>query len=290
MKGSRRILTVVWAITVAMLVISAGFIAYAITAKNSFSGFTFQQYSEASNSTGQFFPTGGYSLNITAKDCKITILQSQDESLSATLDVSNSFFRTAFAIINVSSDANDFSFDFITPDWFGTDASANVYIPTSLNATSISASTSNGGISMGASGITISFISMATTNGNLEMGTGPSQSASLPTTNGNIALSAGSFSSISASTENGNVEAHFASQITSGSVTISTTNGNVNFDAPSTSNLTLSASTVNGAVDISGFTYSATQFTDRQFVGVINLGGATINLSTVNGNIKITGL
>lgn len=290
MKSSRRVLTVAWAITIAMLVISASFIAYALLTKNSFSGFTFQLYSEASNSTDQSFPTSGYSLNITAKDCSITVLQSQDESISATLDVSNSFFRTAFAIINVSRNANDFSFDFITPDWFGTDASANIYIPASLNASTISAATSNGGISLEASNITIPFISMATTNGNLEMDIGHSETASLHTTNGNIELSAGSFGSISASTVNGNVGTHFADQISSGSVTISTTNGNVNFNAASTSNLTLSASTVNGAVDISGFTYTATQLTDKQFVGVINSGGATINLSTVNGNVRITGL
>ncbi len=289
MKGSRRVITVIWAITIAMLVISAGFVAYAITTKNSFGGFTFQQYSEASNNTDLFFPAAGYSINITAKDCTITVLQSQDESLSATLDVSNSFFRTAFAIINVSRDANDFSLDFITPDWFGTNAAANIYIPASLNATRILATTSNGGINLDASNITISIISMATTNGNLGMGIGHSETASLHTTNGNIALSADSFGSISASTVNGNAEAHFASQISSGSLTVSTTNGNVNFNAVSTSNLTLSASTVNGAVDISGFTYSATQLTDRQFVGVINSGGATINLSTVNGNVRITG-
>ncbi len=290
MKESGRVLTIVAAVTVAMLIISAGFVAYAVFSRNSFGGFTFNQYSEASNSTAQYFPTDGYSLNITADNCRITVLQSQDESLSATLDVSNSFFRTAFAVINVTRNSNDFSLSFITPDWFGTDASANVYIPASLNATAFSAITSNGEISLEASSITAAHISMETTNGNLDMEVGHTNTASLHTTNGNIAISAATFGSISASTVNGNAETHFASHISSGSLTITTTNGNVNFYADSSSNLTLSATTVNGAVEISGFTYSATQMTAKQFVGVVNTGGATINLSTVNGNIRITGL
>lgn len=290
MKDSGRILTVVLVITISMLVISAGFIVYAASSRNPFGGFTFNYYSEASNSTGQYSPAPGYVLNVTAKNCGITIIQSQNDSLSATLDVSNTFFRTAFAVIDVNIGSNGFSFDFVTPDWFGSDASAYVYIPKSLNASAISVTTLNGGIGLDASTITVSSISMVTSNGNLEMEVESTGTAALHTTNGNIAISAGSFGSISASAVNGNVETHLSSHISSGSVIISTTNGNVNFNADPTSNLTLSASTVNGGIDVLGFNYSASQFTDNEFVGVINSGGATVNLSTVNGNIRIAAL
>lgn len=289
MAQERQILTIVRVIALVFIVVSVGVIAYAAAYSDYFSGFSFSPYSTASHNTSEYHPQANYSLYVTADNCRINVAPSPNSSLMASVEVSNNLFRTAFADIQVTERTGSFTFDIITPQWVGTDATAYVYIPPGLNASVISVVTQNGAIIFDSPQPASASIVMETTNGNMNLEGGHFNGVTMQTTNGNIYLSASSFVNIIANTVNGNIESHFADHISTGSVSLTATNGNLNFYVNSTSNLTISASTVNGGITISTLTYTASQFTSRQFIGTVNSGGSSINLATVNGNVKLTG-
>lgn len=288
MNGQRRILNLVKVIALSLIVVSVSIIAYAAVYSEQFSRFSPTPYSTASYNTTTYYPGNNYSLYLTADNCEIHVLPSPDNSLRATLEVSNSFFQKAFANIEVTERTGVFTFDIITPQWFGTSAVAYVYIPVATKSGTVSAVTQNGGISVDAPANTGNVV-LETTNGNIELSGGVLSDVTVQTTNGNLYITMSGFRDVVANSVNGNVEAHISSNVSTGSLSLTTTNGNLALFVNSASNLSISASTVNGQVSLQNLTYTASQFTLKQFVGTVNGGGATINLTTVNGSIRLTG-
>lgn len=288
MNQERRLATVVKVVALALIVTSVSVVAYSTVSSNYLSGFSLVPYSTASYNTTSYNPNNGYSLYVTADNCRIEVLPSADNSLKGTLEVSNSFFYKAFANIQVTERSGVFTFEIITPNWAGTDATAYIYVPSGISAGVMSVVAQNGAISFDSPG-NVSSIVLETTNGEVNLAGAQLNDATVQTTNGNLYISMSSFHDVIANTVNGNVATHVTAPVRNGSLSLTATNGNVEFYANPASNLTITASTVNGAVSVSNLTYTASQFTLRQFVGTVNSGGTTINLTTINGNVRITG-
>ena len=288
MDSEKRVLTTVKVVALVMIVVSVSVIAYTSIGSISLSGYSWNPYSSASYNTTEFSPQNNYSLYVTADNCKIEIIPSSNNYLMANLEVTNTFFQKAFANVEVTERSNSFTFEIITPKGFGTDATVYVYIPAAMPANVLSIATENGNINVDSPEVVANMV-METTNGNVNLAGGHLGNVTMQITNGNIYISSVSFKQVIANTLNGNAEAHFASHISTGTLSFTTTNGNLNLNVNATSNLTISSSTVNGVVTVSGLTYTASQFTTRQFIGTVNSGGAIINLATVNGNIRLAG-
>ncbi len=288
MTGAKRVLTTVKVVALVMIVVSVSVVAYTSVGSISLSGYSWNPYSSASYNTTEFSPHENYSLYVTADNCKIEVIPSSTNYLRANLEVTNTFFQKAFANVEVTERSNSFTFEIITPKGFGTDATAYVYVPLLMPVDIISITTENGNINVDSPEFTANMV-METTNGNVNLAGGHLGNVTMQITNGNIYVTSASFTRVIANTLNGNAEAHFAGHISTGTLSFTATNGNLNFYVNSTSNLTISSSTVNGAVSVSGLTYTANQFTIRQFIGTVNSGGANINLATVNGNVGLKG-
>lgn len=288
MNQARRLAITVKVVALALIVTSVSVVAYSALSSNYLSGFSLSPYSTASHNTTSYNPGSGYSLYVTADNCRIDVLPASDNTLRATLEVSNSFFYKAFADIQVTERAGVFTFDINTPNWVGTVASAYIYVPSGVPAGVISVITQNGEISFD-SPSSVANIVLGTTNGEINLAGDHLIDTTVQTTNGNLYLSMDSFHDVIANTVNGNIETHLTAPVSNGSLSLTATNGNVEFNTDPMSNLTITASTVNGQVSVSNLTYAASQFTSKQLIGTVNSGGATINLTTINGNIKITG-
>lgn len=274
------------AIAIALLVVSASVVVASAFLSNYFDDFTLNPSSNASAITDTYSPPANYSLTITSGNCGVNILSSPDNTLSATLNVTSSFFLKASARIDASSLNGSYDFQLVTPQYWGINAIANVYIPTGISSSSITVSLQNGAINAEVPNV-VHEISLQTSNGQISLRGQSVNAVNTETTNGNTFISVFAFATITSSTVNGNVQLTVGSASSSGSIALSTINGNVNYYADPSSNLTLSANTVNGAVSVSVLAYDATISNTRQLVGTVNGGGTSVVLATVNGNIKI---
>ena len=115
--------------------------------------------------------------------------------------------------------------------------------------------------------------------------------ASLSAGNGDIDFSCSSCGSggFSAETTNGNIAGTFSTPITSGNYTMLSQNGNVNVNVPSSSSFKLTASLVSGTIQTPNLTLSNETKTTTQLTGTVGTGKANVILSTVVGDITITG-
>ena len=109
-----------------------------------------------------------------------------------------------------------------------------------------------------------SEVDAATVNGDVEVTT--TQQAVARTVNGSIRASIGS---------------------TSGDVLFETVNGNITLDLPQDSNVDLHASTVNGSIDSALPITVSGRFSRRTLQGRIGDGGTRLDVSTVNGSIRL---
>lgn len=115
--------------------------------------------------------------------------------------------------------------------------------------------------------------------------------ASFSVENGDVSFSCarcggGGFS---VQTTNGNIAGTFSSQITSGNYTMLSQNGNVNVNVPSSSSFKLTASLVSGTIQTPNLTLSNQTKTTTQLTATAGTGKANVMLSTVVGDITITG-
>jgi len=115
--------------------------------------------------------------------------------------------------------------------------------------------------------------------------------ASLSSANGNIDFSCSNCGkgSFSAQTTNGNIAGTFSTPITAGNYTMSTQNGNVQMAVPSSSSFKLTASLVNGNIQPTNLVLNNQTKTSTQVTATVGTGTAVVKLSTVNGQITITG-
>jgi DUF4097 and DUF4098 domain-containing protein YvlB len=115
--------------------------------------------------------------------------------------------------------------------------------------------------------------------------------ASLSSENGNInfsCLNCGD-GGLYAHTTNGNVAGTFSTEIIGGNYTLATQNGNVQVTVPSASSFKLTASLVNGNIQTTNLVLSSQTNTGSQVTATVGTGAADVRLSTVNGQITITG-
>ena len=115
--------------------------------------------------------------------------------------------------------------------------------------------------------------------------------ASFSSANGDIDFSCSSCGSggFSAQTTNGNIAGTFSRPIIGGNYTMSSQNGNVQMTVPSSSSFKLTASLVNGNIQTPNLVLSNQTKTTTQVTATVGAGTADVKLSTVNGQITITG-
>ncbi len=115
--------------------------------------------------------------------------------------------------------------------------------------------------------------------------------ASFSAENGDIDFTCSSCGSggFSAQTTNGNVGGTFSSPITNGNYTMLSQNGNLNVNVPSSSSFKLTASLVSGTIQTPNLTLSNETKTTTQLTATAGAGGGNVILSTVVGDITITG-
>lgn len=273
-------------IAVVLIVVSVSVMAYVAISSYDLSRLSLNPHSSATYATSAYSPQNNYSVYIVADNCMVNVIPSPNNTLQATLEVSDSFFVKAYAHIEVTERSGVYTLNLITSHGFATSARAYVYLPGQISANSLSVTVRDGEIDVDAP-TNISSIAIQTTNGNTNLQGNHIYDATMQTTNGNAFISVATFHSIVSNTVNGNGEIRLSTPIHSGSLAMSTINGNMKCYVNPTSNLSITASTVNGQVTISGLTYTAYLLTSRQFAGTVNSGGTVINLSTVNGNIGI---
>ena len=115
--------------------------------------------------------------------------------------------------------------------------------------------------------------------------------ASFSSANGDIYFSCSNCGSggFLAQTTNGNIAGNFSTPIIAGNYTMSSKNGNVQVAVPSSSSFKLTASLVNGNIQTTNLVLSNQIKTNTQVTATVGTGTADVKLSTVNGQITITG-
>ncbi len=124
-----------------------------------------------------------------------------------------------------------------------------------------------------------------TVNGDVEA-TGLRSDTRISTVNGDVRVETTGLAE--ATTVNGSVYASFGRADWSSELDFSTVNGSVTVEMPAQVSARVRASTVNGSLD-SDFPLTITgRFGNRRMTGTIGSGdGGELNLSTVNGSIKL---
>ncbi|MBK7350067.1 MAG: DUF4097 family beta strand repeat protein [Gemmatimonadales bacterium] len=109
--------------------------------------------------------------------------------------------------------------------------------------------------------------------------------AAISTVNGDVTVSAAGM--VEASTVNGSIDASLGSRVLERSVKFTTVNGGITVTLPPGASADVEASTVNGAID-TDFPINVTgRVNPRSLRGRIGEGGRTLELTTVNGGIRI---
>jgi DUF4097 and DUF4098 domain-containing protein YvlB len=105
------------------------------------------------------------------------------------------------------------------------------------------------------------------------------------TTNGGI-IGRGLSGGVEARVVNGGIRIQMAS-LGKGEVVASAVNGGVRLTLPDNAKATVSANWVNGGMRRSGLNFTVRDDSRRHFEGLLNGGGTTVTLSTVNGGIAV---
>jgi hypothetical protein len=93
---------------------------------------------------------------------------------------------------------------------------------------------------------------------------------------------------IDASTTNGAVDIDFAA-VGRDPIKLSTTNGGVSIELPESAKADVVAACTNGGISVTGVNLDTTERSRRRVEGKLNGGGASIDLKTTNGGIRIRG-
>jgi DUF4097 and DUF4098 domain-containing protein YvlB len=121
-----------------------------------------------------------------------------------------------------------------------------------------------------------------TVNGDVEA-TGLESDVQAATVNGDVEVTTSQ--EAVATTVNGSIRASIGS--TSGGAEFETVNGSITLDLPEGSNVDLRASTVNGSIDSALPITVSGRFSRRTLQGRIGDGGTRLDVSTVNGSIRL---
>jgi hypothetical protein len=146
----------------------------------------------------------------------------------------------------------------------------NVFVPISVRISKLVVDNVNGLVQT--SSLNVTGASLSSENGNINFG----------------CLNCGD-GGFSAHTTNGNIAGTFSTPIIGGNYTMATQNGNVQVTVPSASSFKLTASLVNGNIQTTNLVLSSQTKTSTQVTATVGTGTADVRLSTVNGQITITG-
>lgn len=122
-----------------------------------------------------------------------------------------------------------------------------------------------------------------TMNGAIDIG-GLRSDVEVLTMNGRIAVETTGYAS--AKTMNGRIEVAMGSADWSGDMEIETMNGSIEIRLPEDANVELDASTMNGSID-SDFPVELSGWLRNKARGTIGNGGRSLDVSTMNGSIRI---
>ncbi len=144
--------------------------------------------------------------------------------------------------------------------------SINVFVPATIRFASVQVINVNGGVRI--NNLNASSVSSTTVNGLVSLSCPYCGNATLTSTNGSISAS-------------------FVVLIGNGTYSLSATNANLALTIPSTSAFRIQATAVNGSILVSGFNGLVSGQT--RLTGTVGTGNATVTLTSVNGQITITG-
>lgn len=159
----------------------------------------------------------------------------------------------------------------------------HVYEPASYQFNTIQIITVNGNLQV--SGIRAYSLTLTDTNGDVTASNISVTSMTTTDTNGSVNLACTSCGSTTVTTTNGNVAVDLSSLSLGGSYVLTSTNGNVNLTLPAVASFRITANTTNGTVSSTGL---GVQLTNHN-TATIGSGSATVNLTTTNGSITVTG-
>jgi DUF4097 and DUF4098 domain-containing protein YvlB len=134
-------------------------------------------------------------------------------------------------------------------------------------------------------------ISARTANGSITI-TGAARRASASVVNGGV-IARGIAGGLELRSTNGNINAEIR-QLTKDFIDLRSVNGRVDLQLPPTADANLSATSANGRVDIAGLPFenygdTPRDASSRRVRGRINAGGTPIEISAVNGGIRVSG-
>ena len=219
---------------------------------------------------------GSYSsLSISNVDGLVTVVPWSQPTVLINGTVTAKGLGSSLSTVNlISSSSNgDIAFQALFPASAGFflsqsyTANINVFVPSTIRFTSVQVSNVNGGVRIESLNSTI---------------------VKLTTVNGGVSVDCVYCLSMTAASTNGNIAATFAALIPEGSYNLTAPNANLNFTAPSSASFRLSASDLNGSIQILGFPGMFTT-THTSFNHTFGTDGANVNIKSVNGQITITG-
>ena len=130
------------------------------------------------------------------------------------------------------------------------------------------------------------FVNVSNTNGQIAL-TGLSGKVTARTTNGGVTAKGLTGATVDARTTNGGVNLDFSS-IGKDPISAKTTNGGVSISLPQNAKADLSATWTNGGIQVSpDLNLEVVEKSRRRLEGRMNGGGATIELHTTNGGIRV---
>ena len=125
----------------------------------------------------------------------------------------------------------------------------------------------------------------STVNGGVEV-RGLAGRTTARTTNGGV-VARDIAGSLEARTVNGGVRANFAA-LSANDITLGVVNGGIRVSLPESARATVNATWVNGGFNSSGLKFEIRDSGKRHFEGLLNGGGTSITVTTVNGGVNFT--
>ena len=100
-----------------LLVVSAGVVIAYVYYSSYLGQFTFNPSTTASDNTVVYHPGSGYSLLVTGDNCPVNNLLFPDNTLHATLNVTQHFFKKAFVKMEVFVVNESYNLNMLTPSY-----------------------------------------------------------------------------------------------------------------------------------------------------------------------------
>ena len=223
-------------------------------------------------------PSNNYTLQVTNVNGAVTLASWAQDSFLINGTVTAKGLGSSLTQVNLinSSTGGNIIFQAISPNNAvflvaqTYSVKINVLVPLSVRMSKLVVDNVNGLVQT--SSLNVTGASFSSENGNIDFG----------------CLNCGD-GGFSAHTTNGNIAGTFSTPIIRGNYTMATQNGNVQVTIPSASSFNLTAFLVNGNIQTTNLALSSQTKTSTQVTATVGTGTAYVRLSTVNGQITITG-